>query len=231
MRRYWPCSVGFLLFFHSPLWSQSGKPLATEYVECVRNGRGVDVASRKLQTPIFESKKGGRAFGIASAQIVAGQGCQNETMLYVAEPHNSFRLVFQQGPERNPDSSIFDGNGIGTIRWSPAGRRVLAEISQWIWASDSGVSTKYVLFTSGDRNAKQISPDEALRRQFKQPCGMDLHTTAWIDDDHIELVVTPFTWIDVEGLTDPTPSCVKEPMKFSFDVESGNLTRLPDKDP
>lgn len=225
MRACYQLEVVFL-YFHGFGCAQIPKPLATQYVECVRNDKGVDVKSRKMQTPIFVSRNGDRAFGVVAAQLTPGRGCQNTTMLYAAESHSSFRLVFQQEPEPAPVSSVYDGNGIQAICWSPSGKRVLAEISQWIWGSDFGWNDKYVIFSPGDRTAHPILPVDSVVKQFKQPCGALIETTGWIDDERIELTASPFIGTDEEGTPDGTPPCVKTPVKFSFDVRTGDLQKL-----
>jgi hypothetical protein len=204
---------------------QPAKSLSTQYVECVRNDKGVDVASREVKTPVFTSKKGARAFGVVAAAKISPGGCQNRTTLYLAQPHGSFQLVYQQGTELTQDGSIYDGNGIEAIRWSPSGKRVLIQISQWIWGSDFGENTKYVV-TTGNRKARVISPAEAVWKQFKQPCTARIQTHGWIDDDRIQVDVNPFVDTDEEGVRSSIPSCVKGPVKFSFGVDTGSLHML-----
>ena len=206
--------------------AQPAKSLSTQYVECVRNDKGEDVASREVKTPVFTSKTGVRAFGVVAAAKISPGGCQNRTALYIAQPRGSFQLVYQQGTEPTHDGSVYDGNGIEAIRWSPSGKRVLVQIFQWIWGSDFGENTKHVVFTTGDRKARVISPVEAIWKQFKQPCTARIETTGWIDDDRIQLNLNPFVDTDEEGIRSSIPSCVKGTVKFSFDVDSGSLHML-----
>lgn len=195
------------------------KPLATRYVECVRNDKGVDLASRKVRTPSIVSKRGDRAFAVVAADL--DRGCSNTSMLYVAEPHSSFRLVFAQDVERNADSTISDGNGIEAILWSPSGKRLLAQVPQWTMASDADWDMKYILFSAGDWKAHEVPASDSIWSHFNRECAARLETEGWIDDDHVELIVKYLFSTDVEGEPDGTPSCVQKPMRFSFDVRTG----------
>lgn len=71
MRVFWQLGVVVLVSFRCFCCAQIPKPLATQGVECVRDDKGRDVASRKMQTPIFVSKKGARAFGVVAAELKA----------------------------------------------------------------------------------------------------------------------------------------------------------------
>lgn len=76
------------------------------------------------------------------------------------------------------------------------------------------------------RKARVISPAEAVWKQFKQPCTGRIETPGWIDDDRIQVDVNPFVDTDEEGVRSSIPSCVKGPVKFSFDVDTGSLHML-----
>jgi len=226
MPKFCESCLAFLICFPAHMIAQAAKPLSTQYVECVRNDKGVDVASREVKTPVFTSKKGAKSFGVVTAAVESAGGCRNRTTLYVAQPHGSFQLVYQQGIEPTGDGSTYDGNGIEAIRWSPSGKRALFQISQWIWGSDFGANTKFVVFTTGNREARVISPFEAVWKHYNQPCAARIETTGWIDDDRIQLNVNPFVDTDEEGIRSSTPSCVKGPVEFSFDVDAGSFHTL-----
>jgi hypothetical protein len=185
------------------------------------------VASHTIKTPVFTSKQGRDVFGVVTAKLVSAGGCRNTTILYVASSHDSPRPIWRQATERLPDTSVLDGNGIREIQWSPSGTRALIVLSQWIWGSDTGLVNKYIVFTSTERGAKQISPEHAIWERFKQPCTTSIDTIGWIDDKHIQLLAKPFEDFDEEGGRTSVPSCVITPLRLSFDVITGGVIPLP----
>jgi len=225
MRMLCKSLLAFLLCFATTILAQPAKPLATRFVQCVQNSKGSYVASRKVQTPVFTSKKGSKAFGVVTAEPSAGS-CRNRTILYVAPPHGSFRPVWQQEAEPTHDGSIYDGNGIEAIRWSPSGKRLLVGISQWVEGSDFGWNIKHLVFTSGDRRAKPVSPVEAVSKSFEHPCTALIEAVGWMDDNRIEVVAHPLVDTDEEGIRSSTPSCVAGPVRFSFNVGTGSVHPL-----
>ena len=170
MRNILQASLMLILYFPFALNAQSLQPLSTEFVDCVRNQRGVPVASRRQQTPVVESKIGSRAYGEISAEASRGGGCEVSTIVYVAKIHGSFRPALQQGVESLPDGSIYDGNGVAYMSWSPSGRKLLVVVFQWTWGTDGGGNFKYFLIETGDHAAKLMLPERAIWKQFKRPC-------------------------------------------------------------
>ncbi|HET9743316.1 MAG TPA: hypothetical protein VFQ00_11250 [Terriglobales bacterium] len=147
--------------------------------------------------------------------------------MYVAENNGSFRPALQQGLEQLPDGSVYDGNGVAYLSWSPSGKDLLVVLSQWTWGTDESGEYKYLLIETRTSSAKLLSPERTIRKQFKNPCAALINVYRWVDDKRIELEVRPFTAINDEGKPDGTPSCVKTATMFSFDVV-GN-TALPEK--
>jgi hypothetical protein len=225
MSKVWGSGLTLVLCLPTAVIAQPTKLLSTQYVDCVTNAKGQPVASREVRTPVFTSKKGARAFGVITASSLPLGACENRTTLYVAEPHNSFRLVYRQETEPDNAGSAYDGNGIEAIHWSPSGKRVFFQISQWIWGSDGDGGRKHVVFTSGDHKARSISLIETVWKQFKQECTVRIETPGWIDDDRIKVEAHPFVDTSEEGAP-PTLSCIQKPAKFSFNVDTGTYARL-----
>ncbi|PYX97078.1 MAG: hypothetical protein DMG63_15375 [Acidobacteria bacterium] len=198
--------------------AQSLKPLPTEFVDCVTNQRGVPVASNKQQTPLIKSRSGIVAYAEITAQSSTIGQCQNSTTVYVGQGNGSFRRVLRQGVERISDGSIYDGNGVAYMSWSPSGRNLLVVLFQWIWGTDGDGNYKYFLIKAGDNAARLMFPERAIWEQFKHPCYAQISFNGWVDDERIQLETRPFINFDEEGKPDPTPSCIKEPTMFSFDV-------------
>ena len=215
----------FLLLCTVPVHSfaQGSKPLVTQYAECVKDDKGSDIASRALPTPVFESKLGFRTYGVVVAKRSPEGSCNNTSAVYIAGPGGAFQLALQQKPEPLPDGSVFDGNGIEAIRWSPSGERLLVEVWQWTWGTDSTWNTKYVLINPGEQSARELPVSEAINRYFAKPCIRVLTSKGWLDDTRIGIEVSPTKDIDEEGVTLATPSCVQNPTKLWFDVVSGTL--------
>jgi hypothetical protein len=202
------------------LLGQSLKPLSAEFVNCVTNPNGVPVASHKQRTPVVESKTGSRAYGEVNAQSSKIGVCENRTVVYVADINGAFRPILQQNLETTGDGSVYDGNGVSYLSWSPSGKNLLVVLFQWTWGTDGGGNNKYFLIDIGDDSPKLISPERAIRKQFSQPCASLINFTRWLDDHRIELEVRPFIARNEEGEPDGTASCVKETTMFSFDIAS-----------
>jgi hypothetical protein len=219
----WHYSITFLICSYVSLSAQSAVPLPSQYVECVRDDKALDVASRTVQTPIIISKTGSRTFGKVVAKVE--RGCQNTSTVYVSEHHQPFRVIFEQKAELEADGTTLDGNGVEALLWSPSGARLLLGISQWIWGSDTGSVTKYLLYRAA-KPLKAIDPIDAVWKTFNQPCSALIQSREWINERRIELTAKPFVSTDEEGIPDGTPACLKKPLRFAFDVEAGKLERL-----
>lgn len=213
-----------LLWISQALLAQVGPLNTTRYVNCVRDGKGQDVASRTVRTPVFKSKQESRAYGVVIARHSA-IGCQNITSVYISDRGDRFRAVFHQHPEPRPDGTVYDGNGIEAIRWSPSGKLVLAELSQWTWGTDSGWNIKYLIATVGERIAREIQVGDAVAKQFRHPCAREVKSKGWLDDKQIEIEVSPAKDVDEEGTPGGLPSCVQKPTRFRFNVVSGTLAQ------
>lgn len=199
------------------------KPLPTEYVECVQDDKGVSVASRSMPTPVVDSKQGFRAYGVVIADRSSEGTCKNTSTVYFAEPASTFRVALQQQSERLRDGSVYDGNGIGDIEWSPAGTRLLIEISQWTWGTDSAWNTKYILVTPATGEVTQLPITAAIKKHFAKPCAWLVNSKGWLDYGRIDIELKPNKGVNEEGDLGPTPSCVGKPTRFRFDVDSGDF--------
>ena len=199
------------------------KIVETQYLECVRDNKGRDVASRSTETSIFDSKLGFRAYGVVVASNSPEGACTNTSTIYLAEPGGPFQVALQQTSERLPDGSIYDGNGIESIQWSPSGARLLIGISQWMWRTDSTWHTKYLVLTPSEGGTREIRLAAGIERYFSQPCTRLVSSEGWLDDRRIGIEIKAADYMDEDGVADPTPSCVRRPTRFSFDVDSGKL--------
>jgi hypothetical protein len=217
----WVYLLGFML--PGSALAQASQPLVTRYVQCVRDQKGRNMASRTVRTPIFESKQGVRAYGVVTAAVSSAPACQNTTTIYIAGRGEHFRVAFRQGPEALPDSTVYDGNGVEAIRWSPAGERLLVEVSQWAWGTDSSWSRRYVLIDLEHQTTRDLPLISALNTQFGKECVRQVTSKGWIDDTRIEVEVSPAREVDEEGNASRVPSCVQKPTAFSFDITAGSL--------
>src|SRR5207302_7691183 len=157
-------------------------------------------------------------YGEVNAELLRGGGCHNNTTVYMAKTNGSFRPILRQGVEGLPDGTIYDGNGVAYLNWSPSGRSLLVVLFQWTKGTDDGGNYKYFLIEEDDNSAKLIFPEHAIWEQFKRPCLALIKFDGWIDNQRIGLEVRPFVATDEEGKRDPTPACIKETTMFSFDV-------------
>lgn len=226
------CRAAWFLWFGYALLSSllptvfaEDKPLTTRYVECVRDDKGRDLASRSMQTNVVDSKRGLRAYGVVVANYSPDGGCKNTITVYLAGPSGKYRVAFQQTPQRLPDGSVYDGNGIETIQWSPSGARLLIAVSQWTWGTDSTWNTKYVLLTAPQGHARDLPVMVAIDRYFAQPCRRLITSKGWLNDVQIGIEIEPAKDVDEDAVATPNASCVSAPTRFAFDVKSGDLLK------
>jgi hypothetical protein len=189
----------------------------------MRDDKGRDIESRTMQTPVFDSERGFKVYGLVVASHSLEETCNNTSTIYLAEPAGRFRVAFQQTPEFLPDGSVYDGNGIEGIEWSPSGTRTLIRVSQWTWGTDFGWNTKYILLVAAEGTARDLSLSAAIRRHFAHPCARLVSTKGWLDDGRISIELMPVNDLDEEGMADTTPSCVEQPTLFTFEVDSGDF--------
>jgi hypothetical protein len=169
------------------------------------------------------SKQGFKAYGVVVASRSPEGACTNTTTVYLAEPAGTFRVAFQQQIERLADGTVYDGNGIENVQWSPAGTRLLIEVSQWTWGTDSSWNTKYILVSAATREMQEVPIAAVIQKYFAKPCAWLDSSKGWLDDGLIDIELKPYKDVDEEGDLGPTPSCVAKATRFSFDVDSGNF--------
>ena len=176
-----------------------------------------------MQTHEFDSKHGYKVYGAVVARYSPDGTCKNTSTVYLAEPARPFRVAFQQTPDSLPDGSVYDGNGIERIQWSPSGTRLLIQVSLWTWGTDSTWNTKYILFDPADGSTRELPILAAIQSYFAQPCARLVSSKGWLDDGRISVELMPVNDVDEEGVADPTPSCVAKLTLFSFAVDSGDV--------
>jgi hypothetical protein len=222
-------ALAFTVFVLTSLHAQSTtqpdqhQTLSTRSVDCLSNAQGQPIASQTARTPIFTSADGSRAYGVVTAEYRSSGSCENISQIYFADVDGSLRVLFRQGEESLPDGTVYDGNGVEAIRWSPSGTRLLLEVSQWTWGTDSTWNTKYILFTKGQPEPRQLAPEETIGQHFTQPCLRTIESLGWTDDTHVAFNVNASREYDEEGTPDSTPSCVDKPTRFTFDVTTQPL--------
>ena len=176
-----------------------------------------------METPVFHSKQGFRAYGAVVANSSSEATCRNISTVYLAQPAGMFRVAFQQTPESLGAGGVYDGNGIERIQWSPSGTRLLIGISQWTWGTDSTWNKKYIVVSGSEGSAKELPIMAAIQKYFAQPCAWLSSSKGWLDDTRIDVEIDPYKDLNEEGATGPTGSCVRAAMHFSFDVDSGEF--------
>lgn len=212
------CTFALLCF--APQFFAQSPELKTKFISCAQDAQGNDIGPNSMRTPIVVSASGWRAYGIVNANFKSG--CSNTTLLFLAAPKGDFRQIYELGVEKTPgnNGSVYDGNGIARLDWSPGGHRLLVEIFQWTWGSDFGEGNKYLVLDEGGR-PKRLFPEKAVRKLFESECGMLLNSAGWIDEHTIRMVGKPY-----ENADDPGPSCIKAKVSFSFDILTGQAVRL-----
>src|SRR5437879_11794706 len=106
MRMFVSSLVLTFSFFECAL-AQDSK-LSTRFVDCKRNAKGENVASKEMKTPVLTSKTGNRAYGVVNAEL-AESSCRHTSRVYLSKSLGEFQLVFEQKAEQEPDTTWHEG--------------------------------------------------------------------------------------------------------------------------
>lgn len=169
--------------------------------------------ARSARTAIARSPKGFLAYGEVKVEV-QGEACENTTTLYVATGEDKeFKAVYKKDG---------DGNGIRIIGWSPSGERLLAEITSWIYESDTGFEYTPVIFDAATSAAEENSAFEKALKDHLGNCSYEHNVTQWKTNTQVLVKVSPY--LDVDGSDEY--SCLKQPKMFVFDLQTGSLGPL-----
>lgn len=199
--------------------NKSDEPLVSgtnpTYLSCTFwTGKGWSKpAARSARTSIVRSLKGFQAYGEVKV-TVQNDDCENTTTLYVAAREGKeFKAVYKRDG---------GGNGIRIIGWSPSGEHLLAEITSWIYESDTGFEYTAVIYDAATSTAQENSAlENALRDHFGN-CSYEHNLTHWKTATQVLVKVSPY--VDVDG--SDGYSCVKRPKVFLYDLRKDSLTPL-----
>jgi len=157
------------------------------------------------------SKAGGRAYASVTAEG-ENLSCRNTSVLYVAKPDSAFEPVFRAVPKGTQD-----GNGIRIIGWSPSGKKLLAEATDWAYGSDAGLNRTVLIYEVG-KGLRTVAIDRSLNGRFGRECLFDYSVTRWESESAIQLLVLP-----QHETMDERSSCVSRQTALIYDVDKGSL--------
>jgi len=174
-----------------------------------------DPASRSARTRILESANGSRAYG--EVQVTAKDGdCENTTTLFVALGKDTeFKAVYTKDG---------GGNGIRLIGWSPDGNKLLVEINQWAYFTDTGFENVPVVYDAKKNSAaKYADLDKAVLKYFASECEFEHSVRRWKSDTELVVRISK---------TEPSDEyeqhfCVTTPTLLIFDLEKQVASRMP----
>jgi hypothetical protein len=166
---------------------------------------------------VLESPVGFRAYAEVKV-VVAGEFCENTTLLYVSPGAGQpFRVVYSKEP------SEIDGNGIRLIGWSPQGDKLLAEVNLWKYETDLGYDHIALLYDASQRAVSEVFVNRAFRKHFGPDCEFELALQEWETNQRmlVEVSKTP------EDEAYEQQFCVKEPRLFLFDLQDESVRLSP----
>lgn len=186
------------------------------YLSCMYwNGKNyTDPESRFAKTPIVASKTGIRAYGEVRVEAKDGD-CNNTTAVFIASSKDAeFKLVYKKDG---------GGNGIRLIGWSQDGTRLLFEVNEWAYFSDTGFENVSVVY-----DAKRVSIsefrdlDKGIQKYFGSDCDFEHSTKRWHSTTQFVVRVTkPLPTEDEQH------SCVDAPILLLYDLEKREVSQLP----
>lgn len=170
--------------------------------------------ARSARTSIVRSPKGFLAYGEVKVEV-QGEDCENTTTLYVATGEGKeFKAVYKKDG---------DGNGIRIIGWSPDGERLLAEITSWIYESDTGFGYTPVIYDAATSTAQENLAFEKALKDHLGNCSYEHNLTQWKTNTQVVVKVSPY--VDVDGSDEY--SCLKQPRLFLYDLQTSFLIPFP----
>ena len=154
----------------APQTSKNNEPLVSAtnptYLSCTFwTGKAFSKpAARSARTPVVRSPRGLLAYGEVKVEV-QNDNCENTTTLYVATGEGKeFRSVYKKDG---------DGNGMRIIGWSPDGNRLLAEVTSWIYESDTGFEYTPVIYDAESSTAQENSAlEKALIDHLGKACSV-----------------------------------------------------------
>lgn len=209
-----------LLLADAPQANKNNEPLVSAtnptYLSCTfwTGKTWTKPAARSARTSTARSPKGFLVYGEVKVEV-QGDDCENTTTLYVATVEGKeFKAVYKKDG---------GGNGIRIIGWSPDGERLLAEITSWIYESDTGFEYTPVIYDSASSTARENSTLEKALKDHLGNCSYEHNLTRWKTDTQVVVKVSPY--VDVDGSDEY--SCLKQSKLFLFDLKSSSLVPLP----
>jgi hypothetical protein len=172
--------------------------------------------ARSARTPAVRSPKGFLAYGEVKVEV-QGEDCENTTTLYEATSEGKeFKAVYKKD---------VDGNGIRIIDWSPDGEHLLAEITSWIYESDTGFEYTPVIYDAATSTAQENLALEKALKDHLGNCSYEHNLTQWKTNTRVVVKVSPY--VDVDGSDEY--SCLKQPKLLLFDLQTSSLVAFPSK--
>lgn len=167
--------------------------------------------SRLVRSPVLISP-GGLYRAYVEVQAIAfrpknigtyvGPLCENTSRLFVASSFdNAFHVVYSQTPDMS------SGNSLKIIDWSADGERLVVERDQWVYESDDGAYTDFIVFDP--HSASLAVPDLAkiLASRFGKGCWSDNSIIGFTRGGQVVIALDPFS--NVVALMNGAESCVK----------------------
>jgi hypothetical protein len=178
------------------------------FVSCWPKNQQSNPVSHSVKSEIVASRAHWRAYATVTTNAANGS-CQNTTQLYVASPGHDFVPIFRQAA-----IGTQDGNGIRILGWSPNGKKLLVETTDWAYGSDAELN-RAVLVYDAEHAVQTPDVGRSLDERFGGRCLFDYSVIGWKSDLTIVLHVRPFRehW-------DDRPSCVTRTTAFVYQIDS-----------
>jgi hypothetical protein len=197
-----------------PLVSDKG----TLYLSCtVWTGKTwTTPTARKAKTPLLTSAVGLRAYAEVNVEVHSGD-CENVVTLFIASrPDPAFKSI--KVPIRR------DGGGIRLVGWSPNGKRLLFELNQWAYETDTGFTREPLIFDADSNSISELHElDHALNVRFGSECEFEHSAVRWRTDYEFSVKVSQ---------TPPNEGyeqhfCVESPVFLIYNTEKKTISSLP----
>ena len=187
------------------------------YLSCtVWTGKAWTVpTARTAKTSTFTSSAGLRAYAEVNVEV-HGEDCENTVTLFIASaPDSAFKSI--KVPTRR------DGGGIRLVGWSPNGKRLLFELNQWAYETDTGFVREPLIFDADTNSISELPElDNALTARFGSDCEFEHSAVRWRTDSEFSIKISQ---------TPPNEEyeqnfCVKSPVFVLYNMEKKTISSL-----